>query len=71
MLFLRYKLKSSDNPIARFKYFCQTNQLNSPIDTNSQKLKVYRNFLVGHGEKCAWSIWSLDSKIDCVSKMNR
>ena len=32
--------------------------------TNSQKLKVDWKFLVGHGQKWEWWIWSLDSKIN-------
>ena len=32
--------------------------------TNSQKLKVDWKFLVGHGQKWEWWIWSLDSKTD-------
>ena len=28
-------------------------------------------FLVGHGQKWVWPIWSLDSKIDYILRMNR
>ena len=40
------------------------------VDINSQKLKVDCNFFVGHDQKWVWPIWSLDSKIDCISSMN-
>ena len=32
---------------------------------------LIRNFLVGHGQKYVWPVWSWDSKIECISKMNR
>ena len=40
------------------------------VGTKSQKLKVDRK-LVGHGQKGVWPIWSLDSEIGCISRMNR
>ena len=38
------------------------------VDTNSQKLKI-EDFLIGHGQKWVWPIWSLDSKIDVISRI--
>ena len=29
---------------------------------------MIENFLVGHGQKWVWPIWSLDSKIDCTEE---
>ena len=40
-------------------------------DTNSHKLKGDLKFSVGYGPKWVWSVWSHDSKIDCISKMSR
>ena len=41
------------------------------VDINSHKLKVdQKNFEWGWS-KMLWSVWSQDSKIDCISKMNR
>ena len=33
--------------------------------------KLIENVLVGHGQKWVWLICSLDSKIDCISRINR
>ena len=41
------------------------------VDRNLQKLKFVENFLIGHGQKWMWAIWSLDSKFGCYSRMNR
>ena len=41
------------------------------VDTDLQKLKADQNFLGGHGQKRVWPVWSRESKIDCISKMNR
>ena len=41
------------------------------VDTNSYKLKVDNIFWGGHGQKWAWPVWSQDSEIDCISKINR
>ena len=69
--FLRYKPKCPQ-PIRlqdfQINFFSRTNQWNSfiffHVDTNSQKLKVVKNVLVGLVQKWMWLIWSLDSKID-------
>ena len=56
----------STNQIAGFlnQLFLQNKSMKQPhfvhVDTNSQKLKVDQNFLVGHGQKWVWLIWSLD-----------
>ena len=31
---------------------------------------MIETFLVGHGQKWVWPIWSLSSKIDCISRKN-
>ena len=31
--------------------------------------KLIENFLVGHGQKWAWLIWSQDSNIVCISRV--
>ena len=41
------------------------------VDTNSQKLKVDQKVFGCDGQKCVWPIWSLDSKIDFISRMDR
>ena len=41
------------------------------VDTPSQKLKADQKFFCGHDQKWIWSVWSWDSKIDCISKTNR
>ena len=41
------------------------------VDTNSHKLKIDKNFSGGHGQKWVWPVRSWDSKINCISKMNR
>ena len=33
--------------------------------------KLIKNFLGGYGQKRVWPIWSRESKIDYISKMNR
>ena len=33
--------------------------------------KVIETFLVGHGQKRVWPIWSLDYKIYCILRKNR
>ena len=38
--------------------------------TNSRKFKVDQKFLAGHGQKWMWPVWSHDSEIDCISRMN-
>ena len=54
----------SANQIAGFlnQPFLQNKLMKRPdflhFDTNSQKLKGDRKFLVGHGQKWVWSIWS-------------
>ena len=40
----------------------------SHLDTNSQKLKVDQNFLVGPSQKWVWPIWFWDSKIVGLSQ---
>ena len=32
---------------------------------------LIKNFLGGYGQKWAWPVWSWDSGIDCISRMNR
>ena len=67
----------SANQIPGFlnQQFLQNKSLKQPnslhVDTNSQKLKVDQKFLVGNDQKWVWSILPLDSKIDCISRMNR
>ena len=41
------------------------------VDTDSQKLNADQKLLVGHGRKWLLSVWSQDSKIDCISMLNR
>ena len=54
--------------------FLQCKSMKQPhflyADTNSEKLKVIEKFLLGHGQKGVWPIWSLDSKIDSISRKN-
>ena len=47
----------------------QSNSLH--FDTDSQKSKFDQFFFVRHGKKWVRPIWSLDSKIDCISRINR
>ena len=35
-----------------------------------RKLKFDQKVLIGHGRKWVWPVWSWDSKIDCISRMN-
>ena len=35
-----------------------------------QKLKVIKNLLGGHDQEWVWRVWSWDSEIDCISKLN-
>ena len=35
----------------------------------SQPVRLQK-FLSGHGQKWAWPVWSWESKIDCISRMN-
>ena len=66
----------SANQIAGFpnQLFLQNKSMKQPrflhVDTKSQKLKVYQKFLVGHGQNWVWPIWSWNSKIDGISRMN-
>ena len=52
--------------------FLQSKSMKQPhflyIDTNSQKLKVDSKVFVGYRQKCVWPIWSLNSKIECMSR---
>ena len=41
----------------------------SQVDTNSHKLKVDQNIFGWCCLKWAWSVWSWDSEIDCISRM--
>ena len=41
------------------------------VDIHSHKLKVDEKCLGEHSQKCAWPVWSQDSKIDCISRVNR
>ena len=41
------------------------------VDANLQNEELIKIFLVGHGQKWVWPIWSWDSKIDSISRMNR
>ena len=56
-------------PIAGFlnQAFLQSKSVKRPqvllVDTSWMK-----SFLMGHGQKWVWPIWSLDSKIDCISR---
>ena len=56
------------------KVFLQSKLMKQPhfkqVHKNSQNLK-FENFLISHAQKLVWSIWSLDSKIDSVSRMNQ
>ena len=36
------------------------------VDTNSQKSKVDRKYMVGHGQNWIWPIWSWESKTDYI-----
>ena len=40
-------------------------------DTNSHKLKVDQKTWGGHGQIWLGPVWSQDSNIDCISRMNR
>ena len=40
------------------------------LEGESPPLKIDEK-LVGHGQKWVWTIWSLESKIDCISRNNR
>ena len=57
-----------NQPFLQNKWMKQPNTFH--VDTSSQKLKVDRKFLVVHGQKWVWPIWSLDSKINCILRMN-
>ena len=35
-----------------------------------QKSKVIKNLLGGHDQEWVWRVWSWDSEIDCISKLN-
>ena len=68
----------SANQIAGFfnKPYLQNKSVKYPVfslhvDTYSHKFTVDPKFLVGCGQKWVWQVWSLDSKIDCISRMNR
>ena len=58
-----------NQPFIQNKSMKQRNSLH--VATNSQKLKVDRKFLVGNCQKWVQPKWSLDSKIDCIYRMNR
>ena len=34
-------------------------------------LKLIKKILGGHGWKWAWSVWSRDSEMECISRMNQ
>ena len=40
-------------------------------DISSYKLKVDQKLLGGHRQKWLWAVWSWDSEIDCISRMDR
>ena len=40
------------------------------LDTNSYKSKVDQNFFGWLGSTWVWSVWSWDSKMDRISRMN-
>ena len=53
-------------------HISRTHQLNFfACDANSYKLKVDQTFLVGYDQKWVWPVWLQDSKIGCISRMNR
>ena len=60
------------NQIAGFlnQLFLQKKKLNNLIFCMLMQIhknqKLIKNLLVGHGQKCVWPIWSLDSKTDCI-----
>ena len=43
------------------------------VDTDLQliQLNADQKFCVGMVKKWVWPVWSQESKIDCISKMNR
>ena len=41
------------------------------VNIDLQTLKADQKLLGGHGKKWVWSVWSHNSKIDCISKMNK
>ena len=41
------------------------------VDTNLQKIKVDWNFFGWTCSKLMWPVWLRDSKINCISKINR
>ena len=41
------------------------------VDKNSQRLKVDQKFVGWSWSKWVWPVWFLDSKIDCIWRMNR
>ena len=57
-----------NQPFLQNKWMKQPNTFH--VDTSSQKLKVDRKFLVVHSQKWVRPIWSLDSKINCILRMN-
>ena len=65
----------SANQIARFlnQLFLQNKSMKLAyffhVNIYSQKSKANCKFFVGHGQKWMWSIWFLDSKIDCISSL--
>ena len=64
----------SASQIAGFlnQLFLQNKLMKQPyflyVDTNSQRIKDDRKFLVRYGQKWMYPICFLDSKIDCISK---
>ena len=41
------------------------------VDIHSHKIKVDEKCLGEHSQKWVWPVWSQDSKIDCISRINR
>ena len=41
------------------------------VNTDLQKLEAGQKILGGHCQKWVWPVWSQESKIGCISKMNR
>ena len=58
-----------NQPFLQNKLIKQCNTL--LVGTNSQKSKIKRESYGWAWSKRVWPIWSLDSKIDFISRMNR
>ena len=41
------------------------------VDPDSQKLKADQKFIEWAWSEWVWLVWSRDSKINCISKLNR